>query len=79
MSETDVHPGDIVIYTDQKKFTQFVGEVAIVRQKEDVKDDTLVTVEWMNDVLFEGRPAGLSKFSISSFDRISVNAQVWKK
>ena len=56
-----------------------MGEVAIVREKENSDKDTFVTVEWMNDVTFQGHPAGLSKFSLSSFDKISANIKNWKK
>tara|TARA_B100000941_G_C27954941_1_gene278621 strand:- start:64 stop:303 length:240 start_codon:yes stop_codon:yes gene_type:complete len=79
MSRIDIQQGDLVIYTDQKKFVEFVGEVAIVREKENSDNDTLVTVEWMNDVTFQGHPAGLSKFCLSSFDKISANIKNWKK
>ena len=79
MSRIDIQQGDLVIYTDQRKFPEFIGEVAIVREKESSDKDTFVTVEWMNDVTFQGHPAGLSKFSLSSFDKISANIKNWKK
>ena len=79
MSEINVQQGDLVIYTDQKKFVEFIGEVAIVRDREATSKGTFITVEWMNEVKFQGQPAGLSKFSTSSFDRLSINTEIWKK
>ena len=79
MSKNEVQQGDLVIYTDTKKFSEFLGEVAIIRKAEPSDLGTIVTVEWMNSVQFQGSPAGLSKFSIGSFDRVSVNISNWSK
>ena len=79
MSEISVQQGDLVIYTDQKKFAEFMGEVAIVREQEATSSGTFITVEWMNEVEFQGQPAGLSKFSADSFDKLSVNIENWTK
>ena len=68
--------GDIIIYTDRDRFTEFLGEVGRVEEKSSAPTgQAQVTVRWLNKIEFQGIPADRSKFPASSFDKLSFNVQ----
>jgi hypothetical protein len=68
--------GDIIIYTDNNRFTEFLGEVGRVEdQTTSSTGQSQVTVRWLNKIEFQGIPADRSKFPSSSFDKLSMNVQ----
>jgi hypothetical protein len=67
--------GDIVIYTDNSNFTEFLGEIGRVEEQLTVKGQDQVTVRWLNKLEYQGIPAARSKFPSRAFDRTSINVQ----
>ena len=68
--------GDIIIYTDSNRFTEFLGEVGRVEaQSKSKSGEDQVTVRWLNKLEYQGVPAARSKFPSSSFDKISMNVK----
>ena len=61
--------GDIIIYTDSDRFTEFLGEVGRVEdQSTSPTGQNQVTVRWLNKIEFQGIPADRSKFPSNSFE-----------